>query len=229
MVGVLVAGRRVLDALHNTGVPQTIRSLGNRYPGAGGAGTRFGRRMPRGPESATEVRGSVTPPWHCYDMARMFRRFGGSQRVESDDDLTVGYERRELSAEAIRRKGWPPDLAAVRQVLPEHLHESDPPAPARRGLWPVVATSRGHPIGLAWAVPWVGDDWGVQIEEVAVLTSWQRQGIGGQLVRQTAQWVHELGFRTIFIYPVSGTGWVTRLGFSPAGGAIFAASTSALI
>lgn len=46
-----------------------------------------------------------------------------------------------------------------------------------------------------------------------MLPEYQRRGVGAGLVLESARWMEELGFRCIWIFPISGAGWVERLGF----------------
>lgn len=47
----------------------------------------------------------------------------------------------------------------------------------------------------------------------AVLEVHQRRGIGTQLVREMAKMMLELGRPALSIHPISGGGWIVRMGF----------------
>lgn len=159
-------------------------------------------------------------------MSRLFRRLLG--RKPSVGEKSVRYERRAVSVAKVRQRGWSRDLARVREVLPIHLHEAPLPAPASKAFWVVVAISGREAVGLAWAVPWVGEEQCVNIEEVAVMGERQGEGIGGSLVREIARWTQELGAQRAFIYPIGRSGWITRLGFVPVGGGTYSAPLARL-
>lgn len=125
----------------------------------------------------------------------------------------IEIDRREVRWD--RQRGWNghPELQRVRLALPEHLHDT-PPWPNRgTGLWTVVAGASNVPVGLAWCVRWAGDPAVALIEEVAVVPTWQRCGIGSRLVQEAARWMSELGFDSVTAHPISGSAWLERLGF----------------
>jgi predicted N-acetyltransferase YhbS len=64
------------------------------------------------------------------------------------------------------------------------------------------------------------------IEEVAVLSSHQRRGIGSDLVVKVAARLHEQGHESVSILPLNHSVWVERLGFVPHYGGGFIASCS---
>jgi GNAT superfamily N-acetyltransferase len=86
---------------------------------------------------------------------------------------------------------------------------------ARRGSRVVVATAGREAIGLAWVLPAADDERCAYVEEVGVIHQRQRQGVGSQLLRETASWMLELGFETMLLYPISDSHWISRLGFEP--------------
>jgi GNAT superfamily N-acetyltransferase len=137
----------------------------------------------------------------------------------------VRIERTEISYARLVR-GWPRRIARIRTVLPAHLQQSPPPAIARRGSWFVVALIGRRAIGFAWIVPGVGSDDAVYIEEVAVTAEWQRRGIGSRLVSEAVSWMDEGGATEVMITPISGSDWVTRLGFRRWSGSMYVASPS---
>ena len=128
----------------------------------------------------------------------------------------VAYTRLEIPYKRLAEPGWPRSLQRVRKVLPEHLHDSPPSAAARYGSWIVVAKAGRTPVGLAWTIHTAGDPAGAYIEEVAVLESHQRRGIGTELLRETARWMAELGRPKLSILPMTGSGWVAKAGFTRA-------------
>lgn len=144
-----------------------------------------------------------------------YMRFSIPNRLarRGDADGPVVYERVDIACDRLARRGWPKDLQRVRRVLPEHLHDSPPTGLARHGLWIVVAKSGRNPVGVAWAVHSAGDVRGAYVEEVAVLARYQRQGIGGSLLRELARWMVELDRPHLSILPVTGSHWVVQAGF----------------
>jgi GNAT superfamily N-acetyltransferase len=117
----------------------------------------------------------------------------------------------------LRDHGWPRELAEVRKVLPEHVQQAAPPGSAAYGSWIVVAEAAQRAVGLAWAVPFAGDPRAAYVEEVAVIGEYVQRGLGGELLRQVAEWMIELDRPELHIYPTSGSGWVERVGFRPEG------------
>ena len=115
------------------------------------------------------------------------------------------------------RTGWHPELGRVRQALPDGVQDMTPWPTRGRGLWAVTARAGDVPVGIAWSVNWPAAESHALIEEVAVHLVWQRQSIGSDLVIETARWMHELGFTHVAAYPISGSGWLERLGFVPDG------------
>lgn len=125
---------------------------------------------------------------------------------------SLAFERGELRVDP-RRPVWPKDLARVRTVLPQHLQDAPAPAAASRGSLVVRAKAAPLTVGFAWCMPAAGASGTVLVEETAVLPEYQRRGVGAGLVLESARWMEELGFRCIWIFPISGAGWVERLGF----------------
>ena len=117
------------------------------------------------------------------------------------------------------RDGWNPELQRVRLALPEHLHNSAPYRNGRNGLWTVIAEADGVAVGLAWSIEWIVDRNAALLEEVAVVSEWQRQGLGTRLVKETAAWMSELGYTVIASNPITpgASEMFRRLGFSDDG------------
>lgn len=111
------------------------------------------------------------------------------------------YERRDIHWSV--RTGWDPSLQRVRLQLPDHLHESAPFPNGGRGLWTVIAKVDEVPVGIAWSFHSVVDDRVAQLEELAVVPSWQRQGIGRQLVVESGSWMAEKGYERLASMPIS--------------------------
>ena len=126
----------------------------------------------------------------------------------------VDYRRQDVSYDRLKRGRWPRELRTIRKVLPEHLQKAPPLGTAAYGSWIVVASVEKGAVGFAWAVHEAGNPHGAYIEEVAVLPEFQRRGIGSQLVRTLALWMCELDRQDLSILPISGSGWLRRLGFS---------------
>ncbi|MEY2422861.1 MAG: Acetyltransferase family [Acidimicrobiaceae bacterium] len=125
----------------------------------------------------------------------------------------ITYQRLDIMYKQLTRRGWPRQLQTIRQVLPAHLHDSPPNGAARIGLWTVSANVADVPVGLAWAVHPVADQSGAYIEEVAVLESHQRQGIGTRLLYEVATWMTEIGRPHLRLLPITSTQWVIKAGF----------------
>ncbi len=132
----------------------------------------------------------------------------------------VQYARTGLTFEDIWPR-WPGRLQSIREVLPGGLAETGPTGMARHGTWILTANVNNKPIGLAWSVPYVGDDGWAYIEEVAVAEAWQRHGVGSSLVVGTMDWLREVGFKMVAVYPITGSSWIENLGFSPSVGGQF--------
>lgn len=113
------------------------------------------------------------------------------------------------------RDGWDPDLQRVRLALPNHLHDSAPYRNGHNGLWMIIAEVDGVAVALAWSIEWLVDRNAALLEEVAVVAEWQGQGLGTRLVKETADWMRELGYVRLASKPITPGAWAMfrRLGF----------------
>jgi GNAT superfamily N-acetyltransferase len=134
----------------------------------------------------------------------------------------------------------PRDLARLRRrVFPAERYggfASGVPLMARHGSWVVVARVDGRLVGWAWATPAPGTERQLcVIDEVGVLLEHRGEGIARALCRETASWMVELGFDTIWITAFGGPAamdgqapWFLGLGFDELGGGTFAAEATAI-
>lgn len=103
-----------------------------------------------------------------------------------------------------------------RRVLPKQFAAGDA-AMARHGSWLVVCWSGRKVLGYAWAV--MHDRSTAYVEEVAVDSSRQSQGIGAELVENLTAWLDVQGFTRITICSLHDRhkqrreAWFQRLGF----------------
>ena len=148
------------------------------------------------------------------------------------------------SAPVLRRhtvdpQGMPRELARLRRrVFPAERYggfASSVPPMARHGSWLVAATMKGRLVGYSWATPAPGGKGRVcVIEEVGVLEEHRGVGVAAALCRETATWMVELGFDTIWITPFGGRAaageppWFFGLGFRELGDGIFAATATTI-
>lgn len=140
-----------------------------------------------------------------------------NRRLEKSASLgdVVEYRRTDVPNRKLMRGQWPRDLRTVRTVLPEHLQRALPLGTAAHGSWIVVAAVGRMTVGYAWAVHEAGNPHGAYIEEVAVISEFQRRGVGSHLVRLLAAWMCELDRQDLSILPIGGSDWIKRLGFRP--------------
>lgn len=107
---------------------------------------------------------------------------------------------------------------------------------AHRGSWVVEATVDGRLVGYSWATPAAGGEGRVcVIDEIGVIEEHRRVGVATALCRETAAWMVELRFDTIWITPfgrraaVGEPPWFLGLGFRELADGMFAAAATTIV
>ncbi|MGH9190536.1 MAG: GNAT family N-acetyltransferase [Acidimicrobiales bacterium] len=126
-------------------------------------------------------------------MALFDRWKGRPETVPVRDPGPVQYERSD-----VQPPPWPRPLAAIRkEVFPASFVQSGPLV-ATHPSWVVAATLGRRTIGYTHVIRAEREASGCYFDEIAVRPKHRHQGVGRELVRQSAIWMLEEGFETIF-------------------------------